>query len=100
MERVSHTILLLRVFISNILFKVIINHTGVHFIGNKCPDYIRNNCLLNYDYFFILSVILQRTSVNMGQLKIQGVATCMYLCMDACGLLYGSVRLNNLICFK
>ncbi|XP_026822974.1 uncharacterized protein LOC113561007 [Rhopalosiphum maidis] len=35
-------------------------------------------------------VILQRTSVNMGQLNIQGVATCMYLCMDACGLLYGS----------
>ncbi|VVC28426.1 Cytokine IL1/FGF,Fibroblast growth factor family [Cinara cedri] len=34
--------------------------------------------------------ILQRTSVNIGQLKIQGVATCMYLCMDACGLLYGS----------
>ncbi|XP_025409378.1 uncharacterized protein LOC112682844 [Sipha flava] len=35
-------------------------------------------------------VILQRTSVNLGQLKIQGVATCMYLCLDACGLLYGS----------
>ncbi|XP_050545275.1 protein let-756 isoform X2 [Daktulosphaira vitifoliae] len=35
-------------------------------------------------------VILQRASVNTGQLKIQGVATCMYLCMDACGLLYGS----------
>ncbi|XP_049806989.1 uncharacterized protein LOC126249378, partial [Schistocerca nitens] len=34
--------------------------------------------------------ILQRTSVNKGQLKIQGVATCLYLCMDSCGLLYGS----------
>lgn len=34
--------------------------------------------------------ILQRTSVKAGQLKIQSVATCMYLCMDSCGLLYGS----------
>lgn len=34
--------------------------------------------------------ILQRTTVGIGQLKIQGVATCQYLCMDSCGLLYGS----------
>ncbi|XP_044014124.1 putative uncharacterized protein DDB_G0291812, partial [Aphidius gifuensis] len=34
--------------------------------------------------------IIQRTSVSIGQLKIQGVATCLYLCMDACGLVYGS----------
>ncbi|OAD60900.1 Fibroblast growth factor like protein [Eufriesea mexicana] len=35
--------------------------------------------------------IFQRTSVSRGQLRIQGVATCLYLCMDSCGLLYGSV---------
>ncbi|XP_075227925.1 fibroblast growth factor branchless [Lycorma delicatula] len=34
--------------------------------------------------------ILQRSSISAGQVKIQGVATCMHLCMDACGLLYGS----------
>jgi hypothetical protein len=34
--------------------------------------------------------ILQRTTVGIGQMKIQGVATCQYLCMDSCGLLYGS----------
>ncbi|EFN80857.1 hypothetical protein EAI_11889, partial [Harpegnathos saltator] len=38
--------------------------------------------------------IFQRTSVSRGQLKIQGVATCLYLCMDVCGLLYGSVSCN------
>ncbi|XP_063241127.1 fibroblast growth factor 9-like [Bacillus rossius redtenbacheri] len=34
--------------------------------------------------------ILQRSSVHTGQLKIQSVATCLFLCMDSCGLLYGS----------
>uniref|UniRef100_A0A8D8WLP8 Fibroblast growth factor n=1 Tax=Cacopsylla melanoneura TaxID=428564 RepID=A0A8D8WLP8_9HEMI len=34
--------------------------------------------------------ILQRSSVNKGQVKFQSVATCMFLCMDSCGLLYGS----------
>ncbi|XP_018571318.1 uncharacterized protein LOC108910994 [Anoplophora glabripennis] len=34
--------------------------------------------------------ILQRTTIGIGQMKIQGVATCQYLCMDSCGLLYGS----------
>ncbi|XP_026672686.1 uncharacterized protein LOC108628914 isoform X2 [Ceratina calcarata] len=34
--------------------------------------------------------IFQRMSVSRGQLRIQGVATCLYLCMDSCGLLYGS----------
>uniref|UniRef100_A0A1B6L5E3 Fibroblast growth factor n=1 Tax=Graphocephala atropunctata TaxID=36148 RepID=A0A1B6L5E3_9HEMI len=34
--------------------------------------------------------ILQRQSVRAGQVKIQGVATCIYLCMDSCGILYGS----------
>lgn len=38
-----------------------------------------------------LSAIFQRISVSRGQLRIQGVATCLYLCMDVCGLLYGSV---------
>lgn len=40
--------------------------------------------------------ILQRSSINSkGQLKIQGVASCMHLCMDACGLLYGSREFND-----
>ncbi|XP_018320603.1 uncharacterized protein LOC108733792 [Agrilus planipennis] len=34
--------------------------------------------------------ILHRISVGIGKLKIEGVATCQYLCMDNCGLLYGS----------
>lgn len=40
---------------------------------------------------FYFPAIFQRTSVSRGQLRIQGVATCLYLCMDSCGLLYGSV---------
>ncbi|XP_014476951.1 PREDICTED: serine/arginine repetitive matrix protein 2 [Dinoponera quadriceps] len=39
--------------------------------------------------------IFQRTSVSKGQLRIQGVATCLYLCMDVCGLLYGSREYTN-----
>ncbi|CAH1153235.1 unnamed protein product [Phaedon cochleariae] len=34
--------------------------------------------------------ILQRTTVGIGRMKIQGLATCQYLCMSRCGLLYGS----------
>ncbi|KAI5700048.1 uncharacterized protein LOC103506539 [Diaphorina citri] len=40
--------------------------------------------------FLSVPAILQRSSVNTGQVKFQSVATCMFLCMDACGLLYGS----------
>lgn len=39
--------------------------------------------------------ILQRTTVGIGQMKIQGVATCQYLCMDECGLLYGSIEFGD-----
>lgn len=39
--------------------------------------------------------ILQRTTVGIGQMKIQGVATCQYLCMANCGLLYGSKEFND-----
>ncbi|KNC27841.1 hypothetical protein FF38_09509 [Lucilia cuprina] len=35
--------------------------------------------------------ILQRSTVEVGRIKIQGVATCLYLCMDPCGAVYGSV---------
>ncbi|KAJ8882953.1 hypothetical protein PR048_014792 [Dryococelus australis] len=38
----------------------------------------------------VVAAILQRSSVHTGQLKIQSVATCLFLCMDSCGLLYGS----------
>ncbi|XP_038119596.1 uncharacterized protein LOC6054177 isoform X2 [Culex quinquefasciatus] len=34
--------------------------------------------------------ILQRTTVAAGQIRIQGVATCLFLCMDTCGTVYGS----------
>ncbi|KAK9496461.1 hypothetical protein O3M35_013251 [Rhynocoris fuscipes] len=37
--------------------------------------------------------MLQRSSVSMGKVKIQGVTTCMYLCMDICGIPYASVSL-------
>ncbi|CAD6992101.1 unnamed protein product [Ceratitis capitata] len=36
------------------------------------------------------NAILQRSTVDVGRIKIQGVATCLYLCMDACGAVYGS----------
>ncbi|XP_017768896.1 PREDICTED: uncharacterized protein LOC108557033 [Nicrophorus vespilloides] len=39
--------------------------------------------------------ILQRTTVGVGQLKIQAVGTCQYLCMDACGLPYGSREFSD-----
>jgi len=41
--------------------------------------------------FRFIAAILQRTTVNVGQIKIQGVATCLFLCMDSCGTTYGSV---------
>ncbi|EDV41726.1 uncharacterized protein Dana_GF17357, isoform A [Drosophila ananassae] len=34
--------------------------------------------------------ILQRSTVDVGRIKLQSVATCLYLCMDACGIAYGS----------
>ncbi|XP_075146891.1 fibroblast growth factor branchless [Haematobia irritans] len=34
--------------------------------------------------------ILQRSTVDVGRIKVQGVATCLYLCMDPCGAVYGS----------
>uniref|UniRef100_A0A336M9R4 Fibroblast growth factor n=1 Tax=Culicoides sonorensis TaxID=179676 RepID=A0A336M9R4_CULSO len=39
---------------------------------------------------FFVTAILHRTSVDIGQIKIQSVATCLFLCMDACGTVYGS----------
>lgn len=39
--------------------------------------------------------ILQRTTVDVGQIKIQGVATCLYLCMDQCGAVYGSKSFSD-----
>lgn len=47
--------------------------------------------------FFSLLVlaILQRGTVDVGQIKIQGVATCLFLCMDACGNVYGTVSRAN-----
>ncbi|XP_011185652.2 serine-rich adhesin for platelets isoform X1 [Zeugodacus cucurbitae] len=39
--------------------------------------------------------ILQRSTVDVGRIKIQGVATCLYLCMDACGAVYGSKEFTD-----
>lgn len=42
--------------------------------------------------FMSFSAIFQRKSVGKdGRLIIQGMATCLFLCMDVCGGLYGSV---------
>ncbi|XP_055923093.1 probable serine/threonine-protein kinase DDB_G0282963 isoform X2 [Eupeodes corollae] len=39
--------------------------------------------------------ILQRTTVDVGRIKIQSVATCLYLCMDQCGAVYGSKEFTD-----
>lgn len=49
---------------------------------------VRTSCGVTW----CVAAVLQRTSVNKVQVKMQGIATCLFLCMDACGLLYGSVR--------
>ncbi|CAH0678093.1 unnamed protein product [Spodoptera exigua] len=36
--------------------------------------------------------ILQRATYNAGLLTIQGVSTCLYLCMDACGFQYAHLH--------
>jgi hypothetical protein len=47
-------------------------------------------------FTFSFTAIVQRTTVNVGQIKIQALATCLFLCMDACGNTYGSVRIQFL----
>ncbi|XP_063616387.1 fibroblast growth factor 22 isoform X1 [Cydia splendana] len=39
--------------------------------------------------------ILQRATYKVGLLTIQGVATCLYLCMDACGYHYAHKDLSD-----
>ncbi|XP_030374381.1 putative uncharacterized protein DDB_G0282129 [Scaptodrosophila lebanonensis] len=34
--------------------------------------------------------IMQREALDTGRIKIQSVATCLFLCLDACGSVYGS----------
>ncbi|XP_025988994.2 uncharacterized protein LOC105197261 [Solenopsis invicta] len=34
--------------------------------------------------------IVQRLSTGKGKINIQGIATCLFVCMDVCGLLYGA----------
>uniref|UniRef100_A0A182NLD4 Uncharacterized protein n=1 Tax=Anopheles dirus TaxID=7168 RepID=A0A182NLD4_9DIPT len=41
-------------------------------------------------YHNSVGTILQRTTVGIGKIKIQAVATCLFLCMDTCGSVYGS----------
>lgn len=45
-------------------------------------------------FIYIFLAILQRTTVDVGRIKIQGVSSCLFLCMDLCGVVYGSVSLN------
>lgn len=47
------------------------------------------NCFIFFISF--ITAILHRTTVDIGQIKIQSVATCLFLCMDQCGTVYGSV---------
>lgn len=47
----------------------------------------------NFFLFYFISAILQQTTVGIGQIKFQGVATCLFLCMDACGTIYGAVNI-------
>lgn len=42
---------------------------------------------------FLLSAFLQRNTVDVGQIRLIGIATCLYLCMDPCGNLYTSVSI-------
>lgn len=44
-----------------------------------------------YLLLLLFSAIIERSSYDVGVLKIRGVATCLYLCMNSCGHLYGSV---------
>ncbi|CAH0596475.1 unnamed protein product [Chrysodeixis includens] len=39
--------------------------------------------------------ILQRATYKVGLLTIQGVSTCLYLCMDACGFQYAHKDLSD-----
>lgn len=62
-----------------------------HKTGKKCIFFF---LILFFCFFFLYCfylAILQRSSVDVGRIRIQGVATCLYLCMDACGSVYGSV---------
>ncbi|CAH0731432.1 unnamed protein product, partial [Brenthis ino] len=42
-----------------------------------------------------VAAILQRATYTFGLLTIQGVSTCLYLCMDACGFLYANKDLTD-----
>ncbi|XP_052133388.1 uncharacterized protein LOC113217754 [Frankliniella occidentalis] len=71
--------------------------------GRKIMMYVRNRHLQilpdgtvnGTDHEGSDYAVLQRTSVNKVQVKMQGIATCLFLCMDACGLLYGSRELTD-----
>ncbi|CAB3365342.1 Hypothetical predicted protein [Cloeon dipterum] len=39
--------------------------------------------------------VFQRSTVRIGVLQVQSVATCLYLCLDGCGLPYGSKRFTD-----
>lgn len=45
------------------------------------------------------TAILQRNTVNVGQIRLVSIATCLYLCMDECGNLYSTVSGLYLLAF-
>lgn len=59
------------------------------------PDGTVNGTFDDGDY-----TLLHRLSVNRQQVHIQSLATCLYLCMDSCGLLYGSEAATEECVFK
>lgn len=50
---------------------------------------------LIFNFLLFFPAILQRATVDVGQIRIQGVATCLFLCMDACGNVYGAVSFSS-----
>ncbi|OWR51735.1 hypothetical protein KGM_207670 [Danaus plexippus plexippus] len=46
------------------------------------------------------ATILQRATYKYGLLTIQGVSTCLYLCMDACGFHYANSKESGAVMRK
>lgn len=79
-------------FFSNVLFIRRVVEFGKYFTFTCAACTITRNKNFKFKCrFFLVAAILQRSTVGVGQIRLIGIATCLYLCMDACGNLYGSV---------
>lgn len=62
---------------------------------NKYAYIVVNFGVLFFSSSFFLhlfyAAVMQRITVDVGQIRLIGIATCLYLCMDSCGNLYCSV---------